>query len=84
MTNAENTKQNPAQKAYDTKKADLANLLGWFECEMKKERKNIDWSDVGNLEHARHELIETLSFLSGIRTDEIEVSLADAGENAKI
>jgi len=58
-------------------KNDIANLLGWFECELQKEPETIQWPRVGTLNHVRQNLIETLSFLSGFETREIENSLEE-------
>ena len=62
---------------YETAKSDIANLLGWFECELQKEPEAIQWPRVGTLNHVRQNLIETLSFLSGFETREIENSLEE-------
>ena len=35
--------------AYETAKADIANLLGFFECELSKEFDPINWGHVGTL-----------------------------------
>jgi hypothetical protein len=64
--------------AYQTAKSDIANLLGWFECELQKEPETIQWPRVGTLNHVRQNLIETLSFLSGFETREIENSLEES------
>lgn len=64
--------------AYETAKSDIANLLGWFECELAKEPESIQWPRVGTLNHVRQNLIETLSFLSGFETREIENSLEES------
>lgn len=66
-----------AKTAYETAKSDIANLLGWFECELQKEPETIQWPRVGTLNHVRQNLIETLSFLSGFETREIENSLEE-------
>ncbi|MBL7215219.1 MAG: hypothetical protein ISS71_06030 [Phycisphaerae bacterium] len=64
--------------AYENAKSDIANLLGWFECELQKEPEIIQWPRVGTLNHVRQNLIETLSFLSGFETREIENSLEES------
>ena len=66
------------KKAYDETKADIANLLGWFECEMDKQPANLNWGHVGSLEKVRGDLTETLSFISGIETNMIKDGLAEA------
>ena len=63
--------------AYETAKNDIANLLGFFECELSKERTVVQWGWVGTLNKVKSDLIETLSFLSGIAEDEIKNSLEE-------
>ena len=60
---------------YQNAKSDIANLLGFFECELGKTPQEIHWGHVGDLKHIRQNLIETLSFMSGISVDEIEETL---------
>ena len=50
---------------------DIANLLGWFECELAKE------SNTGSPIDARRELIRTLAAFSGISEKQIKESLED-------
>ena len=64
--------------AHAEAKADIANLLGWFECEMDKQPEKLNWGHVGSLNHVRTNLIETLSFISGISEDMITDSLAES------
>jgi len=66
-----------AKTAYEAAKNDIANLLGWFECELDKEPTAINWAHVGSLNHIRQNLLETLSFMSGIETQAIEESLEE-------
>ena len=63
--------------AYETVKNDIANLLGFFECELSKERTFIQWGWVGTLKHVRQNLIETLSSMSGFSEDEIKNTLEE-------
>ena len=77
MANAENKKEPTAKEAYATARSDIANLLGWFECELAKRPQSIDWGHVGSLQKVRGDLIETLSFFSGNETKMIEESLED-------
>ena len=65
------------KKAYKTAKGDIANLLGWFECELAKKPETVQWPLVDSLIHVRQNMIETLNFLSGIDTSEIENSLEE-------
>ena len=55
-------------------KADIANLLGWFDCEMAKDRK-VDWGLVGQMEATRSWLIDALCVMSGMDTNTIKESL---------
>lgn len=67
---------NPEVKTkYDELHSDLANLIGFFECELSKEPKELNWATVGNLSKVRRDLMETLSFLSGVSVDEIDETL---------
>jgi hypothetical protein len=76
MANTENKKETTAKEAYATARYDIANLLGWFECELAKDSEKT-WGQVGNLQKVRSNLIETLSFFSGNETKMIEESLED-------
>jgi hypothetical protein len=96
MTNAENKtnetstiktgQQRTAERlaAYAERKTDIANLLGWFECELQKDNDK-GWGQIGNLGKVRSDLIETLAFLSNVEPEAIKESLEDARtlDNAK-
>lgn len=69
-----------ATQAYDVAKSDIANLVGWLECELEKEPENLHWGHVGSLQKVRADLLETLAFVSGHDAD----SLADALEEARL
>ena len=60
---------------YQAAKSDIANLLGFFECELGKEPNELHWGHLGNLKRVRESLVETLSFMSGISIAEIEETL---------
>ena len=64
--------------AHGSVKNDIANLLGWFECELDKEPADLNWGHVGSLNHIRKSLVETLSFMSGIEENIIKDGLAEA------
>lgn len=64
--------------AYETAKNDIANLLGFFECELSKEPEKLNWGHVGTLETTRNWLIDSLSILSGFSEAEIKNTLAEA------
>ena len=78
MANAE------LKKAYDSVKADISNLLGWFECELDKQPADLNWAHVGSLSKIRTDLVETLSFISGIEQDQIKDGLAESWADAEI
>ena len=69
---------------YNQAKADIANLLGWFECELQKDNDK-SWGQIGNLQKVRSDLTQTLAFLSNIDPESIKESLEDARtlDNAK-
>ena len=64
--------------AHADAKDDIANLLGWFECEMDKRTNPYNWAQVGDLSHTRTLLTEALSFLSCIPTDKIKESMIES------
>lgn len=64
--------------AYETAKNDIANLLGFFECELSKEPEKLNWGHVGTLETTRNWLIDSLSILSGFSEAEIKNTLDEA------
>ena len=66
------------KNAYAEAKADIGNLLGWFECELGKEPEKLNWGHVGSWTHVRAELLQTLSFISGISENMIKDSLAES------
>lgn len=66
-----------AKKAYEDARSDIANLLGFFECELDKKPAEVNWAHAGSLLKIRRDLIETLSFMSGIETKEIENTLEE-------
>lgn len=53
-------------KEHKKAKFDIANLIGWFECELEKE------SNQGSPIDARRELIRALALFSGISEEEIK------------
>ena len=59
---------------YKAAKFDIANLLGWFECELAKE------TNIGSPIDARRELIRALATFSGISETQIKESLEDINE----
>lgn len=75
-------KNTDVKTAYETAKNDIANLLGFFECELSKERTVVQWGWVGTLNHVRQNLIETLSFLSGFSEEEIKNTLEETRMDA--
>jgi hypothetical protein len=73
-----NNNDEKLRTAYTEAKADIANLLGWFECELQKQPANLNWAHVGTLNKTRCDLLETLSFLSGFSEAMINDGLAEA------
>lgn len=73
---------NDVKTAYENAKSDIANLLGFFECELSKERTVVQWGWVGTLNHVRQNLIETLSFMSGFSEEEIKNTLEETRMDA--
>jgi hypothetical protein len=60
---------------YKEAKFDIANLLGWFECELAKE------TNTGSPVDALRELIKALALFSGISEKQIKESLEDINES---
>jgi lipopolysaccharide biosynthesis regulator YciM len=60
-----------ANEENKTAKFDIANLLGWFECELAKE------TNAGSPVDARRELIRALAVYSGISKKQIQDSLGE-------
>ena len=73
-----NDNEKKMKTAYTEAKADIASLLGWFDCELSKEPEKLNWGHIGAWSHVRTELVETLSFISGISEEQIQDSLAEA------
>jgi hypothetical protein len=63
---------------YNAVKTDIANLLGFFECELSKDKPVLDWSGIGTLQKVRDDLVSTLAFFSGFSEDQINETLEDA------
>ena len=60
---------------------DIASLTDWIEMELgtyddeviEQDGHGFNWSDVGSLQKVRHDLIQTLAFLSGNPDGEKEI-----------
>lgn len=63
--------------AYEETKNDIANLIGWFECELEKKTAK-GWGEIGNLRKVRNDLLETLAFLSNSQVEHLRVAMEDA------
>ena len=59
-------------------RADIANLMGFLECELDKRPEVLNWAEVDDLKHLRKNLIESLHAFSGISEKDIEETLEDA------
>jgi len=75
------TKQTAAE-AYAEREQDIAAILEWIETELETHRERQDeaksnWGYAGDLDYAKGELKNVLSFLSGASSDEIDRNLAD-------
>lgn len=66
-----------AKAAYDRAKNDIANLLGFFECELQKEPTEVNWAHTGTLTKTRSDLISALAFISGFTEDQINETLEE-------
>ena len=77
LTKGKTMAKEDAKTAHETAAGDVANLLGFFECELSKKLKTIDWVTVAELQKVRRELIESLAFFSGIEIKDIENTLEE-------
>ena len=64
-----------AKDEFKKERFDIANLLGWFECELQKE------TNTGSPVDALRELIRALALFSGISEKQIKESLEDLNES---
>ena len=76
-----NTETNAAG-AYHAKANDIARLIDVLQMELDKHAKSAkadakNWGRVGDLGEVRRKLIETVSFISGMDTKNIEDFLAE-------
>ena len=76
-TKADKKLDKTPETALKNVRTDIANLLGWFDCEMAKDQK-VDWGLVGQMEATRAWLIDTLSVMSGVDVNAIKESLDQA------
>ena len=65
------------KKAYDHAKNDISNLIGFLQNELEKEPDNLKWEHVGDLNHIKDNLTDSLIFLTGFKREEIENSLQE-------
>jgi hypothetical protein len=65
-----------AEEKYKEKRDEVIQLLDFFQIELNKEKK-IGWDSVGSIVKVRGDLIDTLSFLSGISVNEIHNTLIE-------
>jgi len=66
------------ERAIKNTKADIANLMGFLECEMAKQPEDMDWARIGNLKHLRSNLLQALVTFSGISMHDVENILEDS------
>jgi len=59
-------------------RADIANLMGFIECELDKRPEILTWAQVEDLKHLRKNFLEALSAFSGIAERDIEETIEDA------
>jgi len=64
-----------AADEYATAKNDIANLMGFVTNELTKRHEKITWGEVGNLQHVRRNMLETVAFLSELEEADIEETL---------
>ena len=77
MTKQSKTTQT-ARQAYDAAMADIANLMGWLECELDKTPETIQWPHVGSLNKIKEDLLETLAFKSGHAINNLKEALEES------
>ena len=69
---------NEKETAAKNVKADIASLMGFIECELDKRQGDLNWAQIGDLQHLRKNLLEALSAFSGISEEAINETLEDA------
>ena len=74
-------KPNEKETVTTNVKADIANLMGFIECELDKRQGDLNWAQIGDLQSLRKCLLEALAQFSGIDENAIEETLAEAREN---
>ena len=81
-SHAQANAQPTAAEAYAAKAKDIARLIDVLQMELDKHETltqgdSKNWGRVGDLEKVRQDLIETVSFLSGMERRRIEEFLAE-------
>ena len=66
------------EKVTKDTRADIANLMGFLECELDKRPEILNWAQIGDLKNLRKNLLESLHAFSGISMTDIEETLEDA------
>jgi hypothetical protein len=59
-------------------RADIANLMGFIECELDKYPEVLNWAQVGDLNRLKDNLTEALHGLSGFSIGDIKETIEDA------
>ena len=67
-----------AQQAYQAAMADIANLIGWLECELDKTPETIQWPQVGSLHKLKDDLLEAVAFKSGHTINNLKEALEES------
>ena len=75
-------KKQTAVEAYAERQQDIAAILDWIQAELDTHAEGCaktvtDWGAVGDLNEAKRQLKEVLTFLSNVDGDEIERNLAE-------
>lgn len=77
------TPEPTAAQVYAARRNDIARLIDVLQMELEKHAEGAktdptNWGRVGDLGHVRGDLINLVTFLSGMETDEVERFLNDA------
>jgi hypothetical protein len=84
MTNCTTKKPEPtAPETYAARANDIARLIDVLQMELQKHAEDAkadptNWGRVGDLGHVRGDLINLVTFMSGMETEEVERFLNDA------
>jgi hypothetical protein len=73
-----------SKKAYDNARFDIDSLMNLLEMELAKPQDNPTWGQAGTMRHAREELIELVSHLTGRSIATLREALDEIRQDAEL